>query len=652
MHALRPLFTPTRLSLASCALITGLSACGGGGSDGSSGSTPDAAATTSLRTTVVDGPLQNAQVCLDLNRNNACDAGEPSMRTDASGNATLTIPTADANRYPLIAIVGTDAIDSDTGAVPTPFTMAAPADQPGLISPLTTLVHTQLSNTPGQSTADAVAAIQAQLGLATSPLANFTQSSSADSAMAATLARLIVVTAQQQHTATAGALATNGQPLGSGEIATALQQSMLQQLQALVTSVLDNPSLADTSQSIQSKQAAMVTAAQQLAAAAGLSSSNLGSVVAAQTATSAPDSGVGSDGAALRWFSFADASNFFIRAFEWTAAQNTPDSSGKRHVTEYREQVVNGSEVPWVRPQVYWTGSDWFACPTDYEHEVTTLASGETESLYCGALRSRAKQTVRDIAGQSIADVVTQIRSSPLQDGGHGSFAAWGPNPSQVQANATWPAGSTLSLRTVSDLGGAEYYQSNNAGRATIPPANDPDNPNGSVWVPATLTQFISWNAGDFASNKTVADVHGNNARVLVSRRDYTKPDGSAAYKRYMVGLETGGAQRARFYECEGDMSTLAETPPRNSTLKINGISSCKTILESSYTVATQGDAQVLRFAAEPVQLNTSNSQTYRLFVERGGVTYVGFRDKPTVSYQQRLNQVAADALLASLGIQ
>ena len=53
------------------------------------------------------------------------------------------------------------------------------------------MVQTQREST-GASTADAAAAIQSQLGLTASPLANFTQDSSAGGQLAATLARLIV----------------------------------------------------------------------------------------------------------------------------------------------------------------------------------------------------------------------------------------------------------------------------------------------------------------------------------------------------------------------------------------------------------------------------------------------------------------------------
>ncbi|MEG0148432.1 MAG: hypothetical protein RR701_03535 [Comamonas sp.] len=642
-----PFLRPTR-ALATVALMAGLTACGGGGDSATPAPPPPppAPATTALKTTVVDGALEKAVVCLDKNSNGLCDAGEPTATTDAAGNATLNVPNEDLGKYAVLAMVGTDAIDADTGPVKTAFTLKAPADTTALVSPLTTLVETQRANT-GSSTTDAAAAVQAQLGLSGSSMADFTQDSSADGKLAATLARLIVVTTQVQRNDTSGALGVDGKPLTTGQIDSVINIRLLQQLQTLATAVQDNPSLADPNTSMADKQASMETTARQVADASGLTAANVGVVAAAQAQTTTPEATTPTETSSLRWFSFTNASNFYIRAFEASAAQNTPDANGKRHFTEYRERVVNGVESPWVRPQVYWTGSSWFSCPTDYVHEVGNIGStGETESLYCNAMRSRAKQSVRDISGLKMADIVSDIRSSPLLDSADGSFADWGPKPSQLPTNATWPSGSTLAYRTVTDLGGTEYYLGNNTNRATIPPANDPNNPDSNVWHSASLAEFVAWNAGDFASNVSTAQVHGNNARVLVSRRDYLKPDGSSAYKRYMVGFEPGGELRARFYECEGDTSQN-----RNATLFINGISTCKVILVSNYSISNLGDAKVLRFSAEPTQLNVSNFQNYRLFVERGGVTYLGYRDKQMVSYQQRLNKVAAEALLASLGL-
>ena len=57
-------------------------------------------------------------------------------------------------------------------------------------------------------------------------------------------------------------------------------------------------------------------------------------------------------------------------------------------------------------------------------------------------------------------------------------------------------------------------------------------------------------------------------------------------------------------------MSTL----PSNRTLLINGVSTCKTILLSNYSVVTQAGAKVLRFPQESTHPNVSNFQNYRLF--------------------------------------
>ena len=84
-------------------------------------------------------------------------------------------------------------------------------------------------------------------------------------------------------------------------------------------------------------------------------------------------------------------------------------------------------------------------------------------------------------------------------------------------------------------------------------------------------------------------------------------------------------------------------------TLYINGRSTCKSILESTYSVAPRGTGgQVLQFAQQPFQLSTTVDH---LFVERAGVMYVGYKDKPRTSYQQRLNGTASDTLLNALRI-
>jgi len=86
---------------------------------------------------VQDGYIKGAKVCVDTNANGACDAGEPSTVSGADGKFTLQ--SSQAN-LPVVVYVGTDAVDSDTGPVMTPYTMIAPAGHTGIVNPLTTLV--------------------------------------------------------------------------------------------------------------------------------------------------------------------------------------------------------------------------------------------------------------------------------------------------------------------------------------------------------------------------------------------------------------------------------------------------------------------------------------------------------------------------------
>jgi hypothetical protein len=80
-------FTGLKTALASATLLA-LGACG----------SDDAPTTTALTTTVIDGAIGNALVCVDKNTNNSCDSDETQGRSDADGKVTLAVPNADAGR--------------------------------------------------------------------------------------------------------------------------------------------------------------------------------------------------------------------------------------------------------------------------------------------------------------------------------------------------------------------------------------------------------------------------------------------------------------------------------------------------------------------------------------------------------------------------
>ena len=81
------------------------------------------------------------------------------------------------------------------------------------------------------------------------------------------------------------------------------------------------------------------------------------------------------------------------------------------------------------------------------------------------------------------------------------------------------------------------------------------------------------------------------------------------------------------------------------------GSTNCTAIGNGSYSLGTAADGTtpVLKFADLPA---ATSIQTFtRVFVERAGVVYWGWQDKPLGSVQTRLNSVAFEALAAKLGI-
>jgi subtilisin family serine protease len=194
-HApIRVRFAPLATSLGAALLI---SACGGGGSS-QTASAATSASTVQLTGVVVDGPIQGAQVFLDLNGNHAYDSGEPiSQPTDAAGAFFIVasrLTTAQAATAMLITVIPDTARDADDAGLDLRaagrqgFTLMTPASAyvqvavdgqntatAPLLSPLTTLVAGEMASN-GRSLAQAKAAVQQELGLAgKDPMSNFVE---------------------------------------------------------------------------------------------------------------------------------------------------------------------------------------------------------------------------------------------------------------------------------------------------------------------------------------------------------------------------------------------------------------------------------------------------------------------------------------------
>ncbi|OYU89448.1 MAG: hypothetical protein CFE45_24180, partial [Burkholderiales bacterium PBB5] len=183
---------PAGLPLSLLGLAALLTACGSGGDDSAAPAAAPAPAPVAQAVSVIDGAIQGA----------------------------LALVGKD--------LTGIDAVDADHGPVTTAYSLSAPASQPAVVSPLTTLVVAQAA-AAGISAAEAETAVRESLGISGSLFADYTKAAAGDAtaAHAATVARLLVVTTQQQLADTAGTKAADGSALSRADRASAVQASLL-----------------------------------------------------------------------------------------------------------------------------------------------------------------------------------------------------------------------------------------------------------------------------------------------------------------------------------------------------------------------------------------------------------------------------------------
>jgi len=140
--------------VASVVLVAGsmaLVGCGGGGGGGSTQSS------VAQGGTGMDGILVGSTVCIDVNKNNQCDTGEPSATTDSNGDFTIAPTTATG---PLVIIGGTDKSTGEAFQ----GVLKAPAGST-VVTPLTSAIQALVEK--GKSAAVAESSVKAALGIPT-----------------------------------------------------------------------------------------------------------------------------------------------------------------------------------------------------------------------------------------------------------------------------------------------------------------------------------------------------------------------------------------------------------------------------------------------------------------------------------------------------
>lgn len=685
------------LGAASLTLTLALPGCGGGGSDTAHTATTAAPAapvtpvapvvlTTNVSTTVIDGPLKNVVVCLDKNGNGLCDTDEVKGTTDAAGKVTLAVPNADVGKYPILAVVGTDAVDADHGPVSVAYTMTAPADQTAVVSPLTTLVQQTVAST-GASTADAAKTVQSATSLSASLFQDYTQVAAPTdgSISAATVARLLVVTNQQQAAAVAGAVnakAVDGTTITRADLDKAVRNKLLELLPSLIAALGDPAVQAATGSA---KETALLAAATTLVGSSGLSMASAPTVVAVNKAAdlAAPAaSSLAGTNVTLAALNYTSASSYYARMLTYSAAQLTPDASGMIRFVDRRLSMSGASLAKWGSggspargADLHWNGKSWVGCPINFESTGKVRdANGNGASNYCDQLSvETSKRATFDIAGKTMSDVYAQARAA-----GYTNLSITDPS---LLGSATFPAGSSV------------FYQTNNTLTTAI--AYYPAGANSPIGTSSIANQYSAAVAAGGDASTQAKDAGCNSAETnkgasinatsletwMAARRGtpcvYPQPStvtyNGVTYQGDPVN-EWWGNSVANIDK----LGTVSLAPSASSTgyytgntlLKlafsgtgtnpvtylackerfVNGsIRNCTKIGEGTYVITTLGDARVLSLTNPPAALAALNYD--KVWVERGGFVYAGYHTKPVVGTSARLNTIAATALLTQLGV-
>ncbi len=690
------------LGMTSAGLLA-LYGCGGGSSSATNNETPAGVvvATTDVSLTVIDGPIENAQVCLDINNNSVCDANEPTGKTDATGKVTIKVNSTDVGKYPVIAVVGTDAIDADTGLVATPFTMKAPADQTAVITPLTTLVQNVVAST-GSTSAAAEEQVKAQTGINVSLFEDFSKGTTDDHKAAANIARMVVVTTQQQSVAVKDAEGTKdaaGATITKADLDKAIQARLMEMLPALVTKLAENQTqIAALEKALTDAKALIDATAKKVAVEKaqkdkddalkakmtevvvtenkGLTSTGIATNVAVskQQESSAPVvAETPNAGFSLRSLSFTNLSNYFVRFHSSTLDQNTPDSKGNLRYVDNRYRSVEGSVAAWnngrnpaTQADLHWNGTAWAACALNFVSVSTVRdAKGNSDYNYCDNLAiGKSSVASFDVSNKKIVDVLADAAKAGygtdlgVVTNTDGSKTALGTR----LGDATFPEKSKIGYGTSTDLTTAIAYSPGSSSWGYVetsePCTAQTYTSRAATTLEDLLTKFDGKNPCNVGgSSKKITGKGGVELTsgprnegwgdtVISLGNIGTAP--TVSLDSEATSFYTGNIRlRAAFGAKSGDggAATFYACQQRYNGSARN----CDVIGNGKYVIKTIGDARTLSFTGLPALASALNYTT--VMVERGSKVYYGYQSRPAASSNARLNTVASTAMLANLGL-
>jgi hypothetical protein len=374
---------------------------------------------------------------------------------------------------------------------------------------------------------------------------------------------------------------------------------------------------------------------------------------------------------------FNSATSWFRRVFTATVEQATPDASGNTRFVDRRARNTSGSIATWNtggdpnrQSDLHWNGSSWVACALNQEHLNSTRdAQGRSNYDYCDKFEVGSSTRANfDVSGRPMIDVYNQFRDAGFTNISIASAAS-------SLGSATFPTGSVLSYQTSTPLSTAPAYLPGASSIVANPNADvaagktSPSDttsacasitsatPQSAYTTPAqTLESMIGRHQGTpcvFGQGSiTITTVSGTATVSSGPRNEWwtqstlsigtlgTAPVGGVQSAYYttntLLRVAFGPDNAVKYYACQ-QRSTDGST--RN----------CDLIGSGSYSIGTLGDARVLSLTNEPAQAASLGYS--RIFVERGGNVYHGYKNKPITGGTARLNLVGTNALLTQLGI-
>jgi hypothetical protein len=299
---------------------------------------------------------------------------------------------------------------------------------------------------------------------------------------------------------------------------------------------------------------------------------------------------------------YTDAANYSIRIFEPAEEKGT----GKTRLLDKRSGLTAGAPTSSnaLYGQVWLTPTGWSRCDSNGFHSTRGSPS---RSGYCNDGQTTAGFTVEtDISGKSMGEVIRSMQASAESN-------TVTMNPVIVD-NVTFPSGSKLRNRTNATLGQNLWINNVNS-------------------TSEALTGVNNANVDAFINARRTSNVN------LVSNAGLTWV-GFTGDLNHWLAVSFIDATRVQYYSCTFNAQT-------------NAFVFCVTLNEGTYQVVPQNGVKLIKFAGQPNPVESINF-TVGYGEYNGGMARfreLKAEERYLVTYSNRLNQTAGEALRKALGI-